>query len=327
MTFEELRTFVEKDMRMSHIYQPIMIEVLLSHGGRASISEIAHALLIQDRSQLEYYAETTKNMVGRVLTKRGVVQRAGDSYELSGFSHLSADQIEELKTICERKLDEYVSKRGDVIWDHRRKSSGYISGTLRYEVLKNAKFHCLLCGVSADVRALEVDHIVPRNKGGTDDISNLQALCYSCNAMKRDTDSTDFRLIQNDFGRTDSSCPFCSIKSDSIVLQNSLAVVFRDQFPVSEWHLLVIPKRHVASYFDLGTAEVNACQRLLQEARELILCKDANVSGFNVGINCGEHAGQTVMHCHIHLIPRRANDHPNPRGGVRSVFPGKADYR
>lgn len=86
----------------------------------------------------------------------------------------------------------YETKRGEAIWSHRAKSSGYVSGTLRFDVLKKASFHCELCGISADKKALEVGHLVPRNYGGTDDPENLQALCFSCNAMKRDRDSTDF---------------------------------------------------------------------------------------------------------------------------------------
>ena len=165
-----------------------------------------------------------------------------------------------------------------------------------------------------------MDHITPRIKGGRDDISNLQALCYRCNAMKRDRDDTDFRqhlahlrrtsgfLSQMAFSSCTCSavrrCPFCSVSDEMILLQNSLAVVVRDQYPVSEWYLLVIPKRHTADYFDLGSAEVRACQTLLAEARNLVLNEDPTVLGFNVGINSGSVAGQTVMHTHIHLIPR-----------------------
>ena len=81
------------------------------------------------------------------------------------------------------KLRKYVGKREDP-WSHRRKSTGYVPGTQRYEVLKRARYRCELCGISAEYKALEVDHIIPRNKGGTDDASNLQALCYSCNSTK-----------------------------------------------------------------------------------------------------------------------------------------------
>jgi ATP adenylyltransferase len=113
-----------------------------------------------------------------------------------GYDTLSTEQVRELKDICDRKLADYIARRGAAIWEHRRRSAGYVSGTLRYEVLKNAKFRCELCGVPADERALEVDHIMPRNKGGRDEMSNFQALCYRCNAMKRDRDDTDLELLE-----------------------------------------------------------------------------------------------------------------------------------
>lgn len=92
-------------------------------------------------------------------------------------------------------------------------------------------------------------------------------------------------------------------------------------------HLLAIPKRHVSDYFELGTAEIRACQSLIEEGRQLLAREDASIEGFNIGINSGTVAGQTVMHAHVHLIPRRKHDTPNPRGGVRAVIAGKADYQ
>jgi diadenosine tetraphosphate (Ap4A) HIT family hydrolase/5-methylcytosine-specific restriction endonuclease McrA len=326
MHFDELLQFVERDMRMSHVYQPVMLRELLNRNGRATVADIARALLNEDRSQIEYYSEITKNMVGRVLTNRNVVKRGGGEYMLVGYENLTPDQVQRLKAACETKLSEYLARRGDAIWEHRRRSAGYISGTLRYEVLKNSKFRCELCGIPADERALEVDHITPRNKGGTDEIANLQALCFSCNAMKRDRDDTDFRAVRREYERVEQGCPFCSISSGDVLLKNSLSVGIRDRYPVTDWHILVVPKRHTADYFDLGTAESRACDRLLAEAHSMIRKADPSVMGFNVGINSGEVAGQTVMHCHLHLIPRRAGDHPNPRGGVRAVIPSKGDY-
>ena len=176
---------------MSHIYQPVMLMELLRKGGEASVSEIAKALLAHDQSQIEYYEQITKNMVGSVLTaKNGITEKIKDGYRVTGFrlpdfDALSEAEIADLIDRCMEKIDGYVVARGDRIWSHRKKSSGYISGSLQYEVLKRAKFRCELCGISADDKALEVDHIVPRNHNGTDDISNLQSLCYSCNAMKR----------------------------------------------------------------------------------------------------------------------------------------------
>jgi diadenosine tetraphosphate (Ap4A) HIT family hydrolase/5-methylcytosine-specific restriction endonuclease McrA len=327
MHYDDLVKFIERGMQMSHVYQPVMLRTLLDHGGRASREDIARALLNEDRSQLEYYAKITRDMPGRVLASHGVVRRDGPSYELVDYQKLTPEQVRRLKDVCEVRLADYVALRGDAIWQHRRRSAGYISGTIRYEVLRNAKYRCELCGVPADERALEVDHIVPRNKGGKDEISNFQALCYSCNAMKRDRDDTDFRAVRSAYDHREPSCPFCETGDREVLLQDSLAIVVRDGYPVTEGHVLVVPKRHAADYFDLGTAEVSACQRLLAEARALLLAKDASIQGFNVGINSGEVAGQTVNHCHVHLIPRRAGDSANPRGGVRGVIPGKADYR
>jgi ATP adenylyltransferase len=194
------------------------------------------------------------------------------------------------------------------------------------EVLKAARFRCELCGVPADECALEVDHIVPRNKGGTDELSNLQALCYRCNAMKRDRDDTDFRAVRAAYDQKGAGCPFCMTEGRDVLLENSLALVLPDAYPVTAGHVLILPKRHAPDYFDLGTAELRACQQLLVEARRMALNQDTSIRGFNVGINSGAAAGQTVMHCHVHLIPRRTGDSANPRGGVRGVIAGKADY-
>jgi ATP adenylyltransferase len=132
--------------------------------------------------------------------------------------------------------------------------------------------------------------------------------------------------VRREYERAEQGCPFCSIAGGDILTENRLSVAIKDRHPVTDWHVLVVPKRHTADFFDLGTAESRACHRLVTEARSMIRKADATVAGFNVGINSGEVAGQTVLHCHIHLIPRRRGDHPNPRGGVRAVIPGKADY-
>jgi len=122
------------------------------------------------------------------------------------------------------------------MFSHRRKSAGYISGTVRYEVFKRARFRCELCGISAREKALEADHILPRNKGGSDDISNLQALCYTCNAMKRDRDDTDFRGIEASYKHRESSCLFCNMPKKRIMAENELAFVVRDAYPVTAEH-------------------------------------------------------------------------------------------
>ena len=325
--FASLERFVRHEMRMSHIYQPVMLLELLRSGGTASIDQIAKALLAHDTSQIEYYGQIVKNMVGKVLTKsRGITEREADGYRLHGFTELDPAQISILSELCEQKIADYVAKRGAAIWEHRRKSSGYVPGTARYEVLKRAKFRCELCGISADEKALEVDHILPRNHGGSDELHNFQALCYSCNATKRDRDDTDFRGMADAYRERSAECPFCQLPPSRLVGENELAMAFRDAYPVTEVHTLVVPKRHVGDYFDLFQPERNAMQALMEDQRRQIIEADASVTGFNIGINAGKDAGQTIFHCHIHLIPRRVGDVEDPRGGVRGVIPTKQKY-
>ena len=320
MKYSELQKFIQNKMRMSHVYQPVMLMTLLSNGGQTSTTEIAKAILDHDESQIEYYEKIVGNMVGRVLRNHGVVKKAQSNYQLCLDEKLTKNQIAGMLELCQTKLEEYKAKRGELIWRHRTMSAGYISGSLKYEVLKAAQFHCELCGVSADIRALEVDHIIPRNLGGTDDPTNLQALCYSCNSMKRDKDDTDFRKVRESFKYSESGCPFCQIPKDRIVYENELAFAIRDTFPVTALHTLVIPKRHVSDVFDLSRPETNSYTVLLKNIKEDIQKAEPAVTGFNIGINNGEAAGQTVQHCHIHLIPRRNGDIENPIGGVRNVI-------
>jgi len=326
MEFHALLDFIRTRMRMAHIYQPVMIRTLLDHRGEADDEHIAKDLLSHDRSQIEYYQQITRNMVGRVLRGHDVVEREGRKYLLVGFDKFTPAQIETLREACDEKLSEYISNRGNFIWSHRRKSAGYISGTLKFEVLKAAKFRCELCGISADEVGLEVDHIIPRNKGGTDDLSNLQALCYSHYAMKQDRDDTDFRAVRESYSVRKPGCIFCELPPERIIAQNELAVVIHDGFPVTPLHSLIIPKRHVSDFFELGVSEMKACIFLLQRAKTATVLEDREVVGFNVGVNVGEVAGQTIMHCHLHLMPRRRRDTENPRGGVRGVIPGKMAY-
>ena len=123
-----------------------------------------------------------------------------------------------------------------------------------------------------------------------------------------------------------SDCLFCNIPQERIVLENDLAYAVRDGYPVTEMHSMIIPKRHIQDYFDLTTDELLACDQLIRSLKKEISNSDSSVNGFNIGMNSGESAGQTIFHCHIHLIPRRTGDVENPRGGVRHIIPGKGDY-
>jgi len=233
-------------------------------------------------------------MVGRVLRNHQIVKKEENAFELVDFDTLTAEQVSELTVLCQKKLNDFKEQRGAKIWQHRTLSEGYISGTIRYEVLKAAKYRCELCGVSAEVKAIEVDCIIPRNRGGSDELSNFQALCYSCNAMKRDRDDTAFRRIAETYRYREAGCAFCELPADKIIAQNELCIAVADKFPVTSGRTLIIPKRHVPEYFDLGRPELNAVHFLLEQLKRRLQSSDPTVAGFNVGINCGEAAGQTV---------------------------------
>ena len=121
-------------------------------------------------------------------------------------------------------------------------------------------------------------------------------------------------------------CLFCNIKESFLVEENDLAYASYDTYPVTNHHCLIIPKRHIKDYFDLTKEEIIACNQLIKKMKNKIESKDNLVKGFNIGTNSGKVAGQSIMHCHIHLIPRREGDVQSPQGGVRSVIPLKQHY-
>jgi len=111
-------------------------------------------------------------------------------------------------------------------------------------------------------------------------------------------------------------CLFCNVEQDRIIAEDDLVYVIRDDFPVTEFHTLIIPKRHEADYFKLTSQEVDAINKMLQKQKKLLEQQDSTISGFNIGINIGEDAGQSIFHVHVHLILRRKGDTENPKGGV-----------
>jgi len=120
-------------------------------------------------------------------------------------------------------------------------------------------------------------------------------------------------------------CIFCNIEKDRIVTENETAYAIYDGFPVNKGHMLIIPKKHIKDYFESSEQDKDGLWKLVDECKKIV-DKKFNPDGYNIGINCGETAGQTVMHLHIHLIPRYIGDIDNPRGGVRGVIPNKRIY-
>ena len=314
-------------MSMSHIYQPLMLIELIKGNGKATGKNIAKSFLSYDETQINYYQKITSTMPFKYLSKHlNEIKKNKENYFFEDFD-LNENQRLELIELCNKKLKEYIKKRGiKKIFSHRTLASGIISGSVRYKVLLRAKNRCESCGISSSKKALEVDHIIPRSKGGKDELSNFQALCYTCNSQKSNKDDTNFKKILESYNDRKRGCIFCNIPKNKIIKSNELAVVIKDNYPVTNHHSLIIPKRHCSDYFDLYQPEINAISQLINETKIELLKKDKSIKGFNIGNNTGEVAGQTIFHCHIHLIPRRKNDVENPRGGVRGVIKNKQNY-
>jgi diadenosine tetraphosphate (Ap4A) HIT family hydrolase len=126
---------------------------------------------------------------------------------------------------------------------------------------------------------------------------------------------------------TDSHCRFCPQHlTERIVAEYNSVWAFKDRYPVSEGHLLIVPKRHTPDWFSMSGEELRDADTLIRILSRRLAAGDATISGFNIGTNCGRSAGQTIYHAHIHLIPRRDADTPNPTGGVRGVIPDRMCY-
>lgn len=122
----------------------------------------------------------------------------------------------------------------------------------------------------------------------------------------------------------ESDCIFCHRETLKLVLENKLAVAFYDIHPVNKGHLLIIPKAHRENYFSLTKEELLAIDELIHKGKEM-LDQKFGPAGYNIGVNVGEYGGQTVMHCHIHLIPRYIGDDPHPAGGIRKMLPNGSE--
>ena len=145
--------------------------------------------------------------------------------------------------------------------------------------------------------------------------------------MKLDKDDTNYNQIAASYNDREDGCLFCDTEREPLVMEHELCYAVIDSYPVTELHTLIISKRHVASYFDLYQPEITAMHTTLARMKLWIEERDTDVTGFNIGINAGRDAGQSIFHVHMHLIPRRKGDIDNPQGGVRGVIPSKRKYQ
>lgn len=201
-TFEELLEFIQEQMRMSHIYQPVLIRSLVDSGGIATVRQLALDMLSSDEAEVLRYEDRIKKMPLPVLRRREVVSSDREGVVRLNVEKLTFEQRAQIRAACEEAIGRFLAARGLAVWDNRLLELEPVPLALRYQVLKRDGRRCVLCGVTAKEARLEVDHIVPRRPdgvnvtgpGGTNDLDNLQTLCGPCNRGKSNRDDTDFRM-------------------------------------------------------------------------------------------------------------------------------------
>lgn len=313
-----LKEYLTSKMKMSGLYQPVIIKHLILGSGTASLESIAKELTTLDQAAVDDYVRKLKIHPKSVLAKHGIAEIEKDSYKLTMEL---GDSKENLINYCNEKIATYLEERGI----EPGKPAGW--GAKRVKLISETPY-CKLCGArpSDGVSGLDIDHIVPVSNGGSDEESNLQVLCAKCNRAKGNhlivsADSTHAKHLNHD-----SDCVFCTLKPDRIKYQDSYLIVIEDGYPVSKGHTLIIPLRHIPTALDLHDIEAVKVFRKCNEICESLQKDDPSIVGFNLGYNVGRGAGQTIDHCHFHIIPRRIGDVEDPTGGIRNVIPGKGVY-
>jgi len=177
---------------MSHVYQPLLISFLVESGGAATVRQLAQEFALADEASVLHYEKRIKEMPVPVLAKRGVISKRAELIELQ-VDKLTYVQSSQIRAACEKRIADFLEKRGIEIWSGLLELDP-VPSTVRYDVLKRDR-KCVLCGAAPEVDSavrLHVDHIVPRSKGGSNDMSNLQVLCAECNLGKSNRDDTAF---------------------------------------------------------------------------------------------------------------------------------------
>ena len=315
MNYEELEDFIRNKMSMTHVYQPLMIKKILESGNTAPKEAIARVFLNNDHSLLKYYKNTVMRWPKITLTNRKVISYKKGIFKLLLEGDVTDQQKKRLIELCDLRTEEYVEKYNKR-WGVKTAREP-IPSSLRYNTLAKSKGVCAACGSPSTKGIIEVDHILPVNMGGKTEAVNLQALCRKCNAQKSDRDKTDFVNWHKRLKHRDPNCVLCkSVQIES----NELAFSAYDSDPITRLHSLIMPKRHTLSFFDLIPAEKNHCMSMVDQTKSQIQKDDVEVTGFNVGFDSGCVVGRQVMHCHIHVIPRRSGDSASVLRGMGKII-------
>ena len=319
MDYEDLVDLISHRMPFSDIDQPRLILVLLNKGGVATVGEIANAFVAQQYLRCE---ERIRRVTLPAFEPYPFIQRRGEDLRLDTTA-LTDQDISKLRALCEQRIESLRQPPENESSLDQPEQRTTIPDSLRYKVLSRACGRCELCGISSDERLLRIDHIIAPTRGGNGAMDNLHALCTTCQKGKDVITDEESRV---DTPQYDPGCKFCWQREKWSVYRHGTVWAHRDGHPVSDGHHLVIPVRHTDDFFTMTDRERRDANTLIGALRSKLLAEDASIEGFNVGMNCGAEAGQSIFHAHWHLIPRRKNDSKAKKGGIRGVIPERADY-
>jgi len=295
----DLKEFLENKMKISGPYQPLIIKHLLMNGGKVNLQNIAEELCYRDQNNVNYYIAKLKIYPKKVLSHHNIAKIVDDHFVFNDDVLVEDSEKDSLINFCEEKIKNYYSN----IEIESEVNSGW--GRKRVILLERNPY-CSLCGSKPNGEIeLDIDHIIPVSKGGTDDLENLQVLCHRCNRGKGNYLLKSSVEIKKASLHVQADCAFCAIDEKQIIFQNDYASVVCDPGPATHDHIHVIPKRHVSSGLDLTSIEIVNIHQLAQQYCAQLTSSDPTILGFNMGFDIGTVAGQTVPHASLYLIPKR----------------------
>ena len=267
LTVDELIEFIDTKMRMSHIYQPLLIQSLVESGGQATLRELAVKFLSEEEAEIQEMMKTIKTMPVHVLSAKNKNRKKPIVEERDGVVRLLAKPADlkeraEILGACARKLHEYVARRGEGIWNHKWLNSP-AGGSMRLRVLEAGGRRCAICGATHKDRLLDVDHIIPRSKGGPSTFENLQVLCSKCNRAKGNRSDRDFRVAEPE-SHTDGDNTLSALPTlTDFPAENDLARAVWQDIDTGR-HMCILSKRYVTSFAELQSQEVLAIHDIVR---------------------------------------------------------------
>lgn len=303
-------------------YQPVIIKCLVEQKGVSSLTHIATVLAGLDRESIGYYRSKIRIYPKQVLSKHKIASMEKETVRLEVKLPTKKEEIDELIRLCDEKIKGYFAS----YIEDPGKPSGW--GSLRVAMITETPW-CHLCGAkpgkNTDIQ-LDIDHILPVSKKDSSDRSYLQVLCHRCNRAKGNSLIYSAAEAHSRALDVKVGCIFCSLSDDRVVDQSDYVVVIRDKYPVTEFHTLVIHRRHVADGSQLTDIEILETYKILRKITTGLKITDRLIEGFIIGYNVGEAAGQTVGHAHYHVIPRWVGDVIDPVGEIRGIIPAHKLY-